>query len=59
MTDTFNDNDRPTATRPPAGLPRTISSADILGDGKLVIIRHQDENYRLQLTSAGKLLLTK
>jgi hemin uptake protein HemP len=59
MTDQLSDNDRPTAARPPAGLPRTILSGDILGDGKLVIIRHQDENYRLQLTSAGKLLLTK
>jgi hemin uptake protein HemP len=59
MTDTLNDSGRPIAARPPAGLPRTISSGEILGDGKLVIIRHQDKNYRLQLTAAGKLLLTK
>ncbi|MBV8918925.1 hemin uptake protein HemP [Bradyrhizobium sp.] len=34
-------------------------SGEILGDGKFVIIRHRDKNYRLQLTAAGKLLLTK
>jgi hemin uptake protein HemP len=59
MTDKFNGSDRPIAAQASAGLPRTISSRDILGDGKLVIIRHQEMNYRLQLTAAGKLLLTK
>ena len=38
---------------------RTISSRDILGDEKLVIIRHEEADYRLQLTAAGKLILTK
>jgi hemin uptake protein HemP len=59
MTNRLNGNDRPIAARPPAALPRTISSGEILGDGKFVIIRHHDTNYRLQLTAAGKLLLTK
>ena len=59
MTDELNSGERPTAAEPSTGLPRTISSDDILGDGKLVIIRHQEKNYRLQLTAAGKLLLTK
>lgn len=36
-----------------------ISSRDILGDDKLVVIRHEDEFYRLQRTKAGKLILTK
>jgi hemin uptake protein HemP len=59
MTDELNSGEQPIAGKPCAGLPRTISSGDILGDGKLVIIRHQEKNYRLQLTAAGKLLLTK
>ncbi|MDE2332056.1 MAG: hemin uptake protein HemP [Bradyrhizobium sp.] len=46
-------------TRVRAITPRTISSQDILGDDKLVIIRHEDEIYRLQRTAAGKLILTK
>ncbi len=36
-----------------------ISSRDILGDDKVVIIRHEDEFYRLRRTAAGKLILTK
>ena len=30
-----------------------------MGDDKLVVIRHEDEFYRLQRTAAGKLILTK
>jgi hemin uptake protein HemP len=45
--------------RPGAGTPRTISSRDILGDDKFVVIRHEEEFYRLQRTAAGKLILTK
>lgn len=40
-------------------MPRTISSLDILGGEKTVIIRHGQDNYRLQVTAAGKLILTK
>ncbi|HZP79352.1 MAG TPA: hemin uptake protein HemP [Pseudolabrys sp.] len=39
--------------------PRTISSRKLLGGGKLIVIRHEGEDYRLQLTAAGKLILTK
>ncbi|MGY3239064.1 MULTISPECIES: hemin uptake protein HemP [unclassified Bradyrhizobium] len=42
---------------PPA--PRTISSRDLLQGERLLIIRHDEEIYRLQLTAAGKLILTK
>jgi hemin uptake protein HemP len=45
--------------RPRGGAPRMISSRDIMGDDKLVVIRHEDEFYRLQRTKAGKLILTK
>jgi hemin uptake protein HemP len=41
------------------GRPRVISSRDIMGDDRLVVIRHEDEFYRLQRTAAGKLILTK
>jgi hemin uptake protein HemP len=54
-----DDSERSGAARPGAGAPRTISSREILGDDKLVIIRHEDEVYRLQRTAAGKLILTK
>lgn len=53
------DGERSENVRPGAAAPRTISSREILGDGKLVIIRHEDEVYRLQRTAAGKLILTK
>jgi hemin uptake protein HemP len=59
MADDVDDGGRTGATRAGAGAPRTISSRDILGDDKLVIIRHQDEIYRLQRTASGKLILTK
>ena len=38
---------------------REITSRDLLGDGREVIIRHGPEAYRLKLTNSGKLLLTK
>ena len=39
--------------------PRMISSRDLLGDDRFVVIRHEGEFYRLQRTAAGKLILTK
>jgi hemin uptake protein HemP len=42
-----------------ARAPRTVSSRDLLGGEKLLIIEHEEEVYRLQLTAAGKLILTK
>jgi hemin uptake protein HemP len=43
----------------PAAMPRTISSRDLLAGQKRVIIRHEQEDYRLQVTATGKLILTK
>lgn len=37
----------------------SMSSADLLQGGKVMVIRHGTEIYRLQLTRGGKLLLTK
>ncbi len=47
------------AVQPRAKTPRTISSRELLGGDKLVIIRHEQEDYRLQVTATGKLILTK
>ena len=47
------------AVQPRAKTPRTILSRELLGSDRLVIIRHDQENYRLQVTATGKLILTK
>jgi hemin uptake protein HemP len=60
MSDEPNQSDLPTAAQQPTvKKPRTITSRDLLGTDKLVIIRHDQEDYRLQVTAAGKLILTK
>ena len=38
---------------------KTIFSSDLLGGEKMIIIRHEQESYRLKVTAAGKLILTK
>jgi hemin uptake protein HemP len=55
--------------RPPSRLPsvpltgteplRHIDSATLLGPGGEVLIHHQQQVYRLRVTSLGKLILTK
>jgi hemin uptake protein HemP len=57
MADELDGDRRSGAAR--AGAPRTISSRDILGDDRVVIIHHDNEIYRLQRTASGKLILTK
>jgi hemin uptake protein HemP len=42
-----------------ATLPRSINSRDLMGAARVLIIRHGKDDYRLQLTTAGKLILTK
>jgi hemin uptake protein HemP len=50
----------PTAVAQPIGRsPRMISSRELFGDDKLLIIRHDKDDYRLQVTATGKLILTK
>jgi hemin uptake protein HemP len=53
------ENDRPAAVLLTGKMPRIISSRDLFGGRKLVIIRHEQDDYRLQMTAAGKLILTK
>jgi hemin uptake protein HemP len=43
----------------PAPGPRRVDSATLLGPGGELFIHHQQQVYRLRLTSQGKLILTK
>jgi hemin uptake protein HemP len=38
---------------------RTIRSADLFGEAREIVIEHRAEEYRLTITRAGKLILTK
>ena len=65
MTDDDRANDhRPPASkgaaRVPAGVrePRQISSRDLLGGGKELVIVHDGRRYYLRVTQNGKLILT-
>jgi hemin uptake protein HemP len=59
LTDNERQDDKPAAAQPLGKTPRMILSRDLFAGGKLVIIRHEQEDYRLQVTAAGKLILTK
>lgn len=39
--------------------PKTITSAELFGNLREIIIVHAGEEYRLRITSNGKLILTK
>lgn len=39
--------------------PRRVDVRELLGDGRELCILHGSEEYRLSLTSKGKLILTK
>lgn len=49
---------RSDAPRPEPPVP-AIRSADLFRETREVIIIHHDERYRLRITRAGKLILTK
>ena len=38
---------------------RSITSNDLMAGERVIIIRHDREEYRLRLTASGKLILTK
>ena len=42
-----------------APVPRTITSEELMGGGRVIIVRHGNDEYRLRITAAGKLILTK
>lgn len=52
---------RPAApsSSPPPARPPAFSSTDLFGQAREVIILHGHEEYRLRITRAGKLILTK
>jgi hemin uptake protein HemP len=43
---------------PPAPDPKRVTSEDLLGPHKELLIVHQGREYRLRLTQNGKLILT-
>jgi len=47
-----------TVNRTSVAVPR-IAVADLLGAGREVVLLHDGTEYRLRLTSNGKLILTK
>jgi hemin uptake protein HemP len=59
LSDKPGQDNGPDAVQPADNMPRMISSRDLLAGQKRVIIRHEQEDYRLQVTATGKLILTK
>jgi len=64
MSDKAGHQEGSSEAKPLAQGPRTILSSDLFGSDlataeKIVIIRHGQEEYRLRITAAGKLILTK
>lgn len=50
---------RQTVQRRLANTPRELDSRTLFTDTREIIIQHEDERYRLRLTSNNKLILTK
>ena len=49
---------KPQTPRPPTTDLRRVTSAELLGPGKELVIVHNGREYRLRLTQNGKLILT-
>jgi hemin uptake protein HemP len=47
------------APRMPRTKPRRITTVELIGDARELVIEHAGEEYRLRITSNGKLILTK
>ena len=43
----------------PAPIQRRVTSHDLMADQRELVIEHGDDEYRLRITSKGKLILTK
>jgi hemin uptake protein HemP len=50
---------RETSRPSPSTAWRSITSDELMRDARVLIIHHGSEQYRLQVTVAGKLILTK
>jgi hemin uptake protein HemP len=60
MPDTLEPPRFPTARSPQVSTaPARLESATLFGGGREVVIIHQGQEYRLRITRAGKLILTK
>lgn len=61
LTQANNDNDGCTVNqvKTPEMLAKTIASAELFGNRRDIVIAHAGEEYRLRITSNGKLILTK
>jgi hemin uptake protein HemP len=44
---------------PPGGERKVLRSEEIFGESREVVIRHREQEYRLQVTRNGKLILIK
>jgi hemin uptake protein HemP len=54
--------ENPPPTNPPgkpADVPRIIQAEELFAGQREVWIQHGDQRYRLRITAAGKLILTK
>jgi hemin uptake protein HemP len=51
--------DRELPTDPQSPLQKTFRSDDLFGGARFLVIEHAGEQYRLQITRQGKLILTK
>jgi len=49
---------QPRAENPPRGISPRIRSEDLFLAGREIVIEHAGRDYRLRLTSRGKLILT-
>jgi hemin uptake protein HemP len=45
--------------RPISSQPKRVAVRDLLGGGREAVLLHDGDEYRLRLTSNGKLILTK
>lgn len=59
VTDTKRPPPPPDARRQDASPAGSIDSRDLLKGARHVVIVHRGQEYRLQVTNAGKLILTK
>ena len=42
-----------------SGIVRSISSDELMAGRRMIVIHHGTDDYKLQITSAGKFILTK
>ncbi|OHX12803.1 hemin uptake protein HemP [Chromobacterium sphagni] len=52
-------NGKPPQLPGKAATPPRLHSSQLFGEGREILIEHQGETYRLQLTRNGKLILIK